>query len=176
MIESGIPSADFRLVIVDGNAFVDRYRPSYQTRDLFTIWGILQLLKLYPGKVPDLDLLFYCGDETVIMKSHYKGLFAASSPPPPPPVFHYCGEKAALDIIFPDWTFWGWVEVNIKPWEEIVKAVKKGAARVRWEKREPYAYWKGTATSKDRSDLLKCNLSHTHDWNIRLYLQDWVKK
>ncbi|XP_039005488.1 uncharacterized protein LOC120132865 [Hibiscus syriacus] len=51
LIESGTPSADFRLVIVDGNAYVDRYRPSYQTRDLFTIWGILQLLKLYPGKV-----------------------------------------------------------------------------------------------------------------------------
>ncbi|KAK8702558.1 hypothetical protein V6N13_020908 [Hibiscus sabdariffa] len=106
VIKRGIPSADFRLVIVNGTAYVDRYRPSYQTRDLFTLWGILQLLRLYPGKVPDLDLLFYCGDSTVIMKNDYKGLFAKLSPPPP--VFHYCGQKAALDIIFPDWTFWGW--------------------------------------------------------------------
>ncbi|KAE8693806.1 hypothetical protein F3Y22_tig00110793pilonHSYRG00042 [Hibiscus syriacus] len=67
-------------------------------------------------------------------------------------------------------------EVNIKPWEEMVRAIKKEAARVRWEKREPYAYWKGAATSRDRSDLLKCNLSHKHDGNVRLYLQDWDKE
>ncbi|KAK8565828.1 hypothetical protein V6N13_020906 [Hibiscus sabdariffa] len=172
MIERGIPSADFRLVIVNGNVYVERYRPSFQTRDLFTIWGILQLLKLYPGKVPDLELLFYCGDNTVIMKRDYEGPSAAS----PPPVFHYCGEKAALDIIFPDWSFWGWAEVNIKPWEETLRAIRKGAERIKWENREPYAYWKGAPTSTDRLDLLKCNLSDTDDWSVRVYEQDWGKE
>ncbi|KAL4351155.1 hypothetical protein GQ457_06G032130 [Hibiscus cannabinus] len=172
MIDRGIPSADFRLVIVNGNAYVERYRPSFQTRDLFTIWGILQLLKLYPGQVPDLELLFYCGDNTVIMKKDYQGHWAAS----PPPVFHYCGEKAALDIIFPDWSFWGWAEVNIKPWEEILRAIKKGAETIKWEKREPYAFWKGAPTSGDRGDLLKCNLSDKHDWHVRVYQQDWGKE
>ncbi|GMI66865.1 hypothetical protein HRI_000355800 [Hibiscus trionum] len=174
VIERGIPSADFRLVIVNGTAYVDRYRPSYQTRDLFTLWGILQLLRLYPGKVPDLDLLFYCGDNTVIMRRDYTGLFA--KPSPPPPVFHYCGQKAALDIIFPDWTFWGWLEVNIKPWEEILRAIKKGREKVKWEKREPYAYWKGAITSRDRSHLMRCNVSRKHEWNVRVYLQDWGKE
>ncbi|TYH99934.1 hypothetical protein ES332_A11G099400v1 [Gossypium tomentosum] len=172
MIERGKPIADFRLVIVNGEAYVERYIRSFQTRDLFTIWGILQLLRLYPGKIPDLDLLFYCGDNTVIMKSDYKGRYAALAPP----VFHYCGEEAALDIVFPDWSFWGWVEVNIKPWEEQLRAIKKERERIKWEKREPYAYWKGNPTSPDRGDLLNCNVSDKHDWNARLYVQDWAKE
>ncbi|MBA0634938.1 hypothetical protein Godav_028838, partial [Gossypium davidsonii] len=168
MIERGKPSADFRLVIVNGKAYVEKYNKPYQTRDVFTIWGILQLLRLYPGKVPDLDLLFYSGDKTMIMKRDYKGLNATS----PPPAFHYCGEKAALDIVFPDWTFWGWAEVNIKPWEETLRAIKKGRERIKWEKREPYAYWKGNPyVAKDRVDLLKCNLSDKNDWNVRIYKQ-----
>ncbi|MFQ6633333.1 hypothetical protein Gotur_012386 [Gossypium turneri] len=168
MIERGKPSADFRLVIVNGKAYVEKYNKPYQTRDVFTIWGILQLLRLYPGKVPDLDLLFYSGDKTMIMKRDYKGLNATS----PPPTFHYCGEKAALDIVFPDWTFWGWAEVNIKPWEETLRAIKKGRERIKWEKREPYAYWKGNPyVAKDRVDLLKCNLSDKNDWNVRIYKQ-----
>ncbi|KAG4119629.1 hypothetical protein ERO13_D11G091900v2 [Gossypium hirsutum] len=173
MIERGKPSADFRLVIVNGKAYVEKYNKPYQTRDVFTIWGILQLLRLYPGKVPDLDLLFYSGDKTMIMKRDYKGLNATS----PPPAFHYCGEKAALDIVFPDWTFWGWAEVNIKPWEETLRAIKKGRERIKWGKREPYAYWKGNPyVAKDRVDLLKCNLSDKNDWNVRIYKQDWGKE
>ncbi|KAE8693805.1 Downstream target of A 2 [Hibiscus syriacus] len=100
MIERGIPSANDRLVIINGSAYVEKYKPSFQTRDVVTIWGILQLLRLYPGKVPDLDLLFYTGDNTVIMKRDYNGPNAI-----PPPLFHYCREAAALDIEFPDWTF-----------------------------------------------------------------------
>ncbi|KAA3475285.1 O-glucosyltransferase rumi-like protein [Gossypium australe] len=164
MIERGKPSADFRLVIVNGKAYVEKYKKPYQTRDVFTIWGILQLLRLYPGKVPDLDLLFYSGDKTMITKRDYKGLNATS----PPPVFHYCGEKAALDIV---------AEVNIKPWEETLRAIKKGRERIKWEKREPYAYWKGNPyVAKDRVELLKCNLSDKNDWNVRIYKQDWGKE
>ncbi|PPD90285.1 hypothetical protein GOBAR_DD12788 [Gossypium barbadense] len=126
------------LVIVNGKAYVEKYNRPYQTRDL---------LRLYPGKVPDLDLLFFCGDDTVIKRRNYKGRYAALAPP----VFHYCGEKAALDIVFPDWTFRVWAEVNIKPWEETLKAIKKGRERIKWTKRKPYANWKGNPyVAKDR--------------------------
>ncbi|MBA0741333.1 hypothetical protein Gogos_014496, partial [Gossypium gossypioides] len=173
MIEREKSSADFRLVIVNGKAYVEKYDKPYQTRDVFTIWGILQLQRLYPGKVPDLDLLFFCGDDTLIKRRNYKGRYAALAPP----VFHYCGEKAALDIVFPDWTFRGGAEVNIKPWEETLKAIKKGRERIKWTKREPYAYWKGNPyVAKDRVDLLKCNLSDKNDWNVRIYKQDWGKE
>lgn len=40
--------------------------------------------------------------------------------------------------------------------------------------REPYAYWKGNVrVSMSRFNLLKCNLSDEHDWNARVYVQDW---
>lgn len=101
MVERGKDIAHFRLVVIDGKAYLEKYAKSFQTRDLFTIWGILQLLRLYPGKIPDLELMFQCGDKTVVEKSRFQDMS-------PPPMFHYCGEKNSFDIVFPDWTFWGW--------------------------------------------------------------------
>lgn len=62
--------------------------------------------------------------------------------------------------------------MNIKPWEETLKAIKKGRERIKWTKRKPYANWKGNPyVAKDRVDLLKCNLSDKNDWNVRIYKQ-----
>lgn len=96
--------AHFRLVIVKGKAYVEKYRKPFQTRDVFTIWGILQLLRLYPGMVPDLELMFRCGDIPMMKKKDFQGPNATSLPS----VFHYCGHDDTLGIVFPDWTFWGW--------------------------------------------------------------------
>lgn len=97
-------TANFRLVILNGRAYVETYQKSFQSRDVFTLWGILQLLRRYPGKVPDLDLMFDCVDWPVILKKHYRGPNAVS----PPPLFRYCSDDSTLDIVFPDWSFWGW--------------------------------------------------------------------
>jgi len=88
----------FRVTVVAGHLYVARYGRCFQTRDVFTQWGILQLLRRYPGRVPDLDLMFDCEDRPVV----------GSSDQPPPPLFRYCGSEATLDIPFPDWSFWGW--------------------------------------------------------------------
>lgn len=104
MVERGRNVSHFRLVIVNGKVYVQNLDKVYQTRDVFTIWGILQLIRLYPGKIPDLDLMFQCGDKTVILKKDFQGPKALS----PPPVFHYCGDENSHDIVFPDWSFWGW--------------------------------------------------------------------
>ncbi|KAH0686398.1 hypothetical protein KY284_016951 [Solanum tuberosum] len=104
MVMAGKSNADFRLVIVDGRAYVETYRESFQSRDTFTLWGILQMLRRYPGKVPDLDLMFNCGDSTVTETKFYR----RPNAPAPPPLFRYCGNDASLDIVFPDWSFWGW--------------------------------------------------------------------
>ncbi|KAI4303506.1 hypothetical protein MLD38_039124 [Melastoma candidum] len=45
MVEQARPTAHFRLVIVNGRPYVEKFRKSIQTRDLFTIWGVLQLLR-----------------------------------------------------------------------------------------------------------------------------------
>ncbi|KAK7274491.1 hypothetical protein RIF29_15583 [Crotalaria pallida] len=164
MVERGKHISNFRLVIIDGKAYIEKHAQKvFQTRDMFTIWGILQLLRLYPGKIPDLELMFECGDKTVVEKSRFR----AKSPPP---LFHYCGERNSFDIVFPDWTFWGWPELNIKPWESTLQNIQEGNKLIKWKDRLPYAFWKGNPTvSNIRRELGKCNVSNQHDWNARIY-------
>ncbi|KAL3524276.1 hypothetical protein ACH5RR_017110 [Cinchona calisaya] len=163
-------SAVFRLVIVNGTAYMETYRRSFQTRDIFSQWGILQLLRRYPGQVPDLDLIFTCGDRPSVVKEFYPKPNAKA----PPPVFSYDGDDSTFDIVFPDWSFWGWPEINIKPWEPLSKDLRKGNEKRKWKKREPYAFWKGNPhVSASRVDLLKCNAKDNQDWNLRAYAQDW---
>ncbi|KAJ0966697.1 hypothetical protein J5N97_023614 [Dioscorea zingiberensis] len=145
--------ASFRLIISNGRPYFELYRHVFQTRDVFTIWGILQLLRRYPGRVPDLDLMFNCGDMPVIKAANYK----AVSAPIPPPLFRYCRDDATMDIVFPDWSFWGWIELNIKPWEALLKEIKKENEKLKWIDRLPYAFWKGNPNvSHKRQELLSC--------------------
>ncbi|KAG8065443.1 hypothetical protein GUJ93_ZPchr0004g38305 [Zizania palustris] len=90
--------ASFRLVVRGGSIFVQRFSPPFQTRDLFTIWGIFQLLRRYPGRFPDLDLMFDCVDWPVVCEHLYRGNHAAFIPP----LFSYCGDDTTLNIVFPD--------------------------------------------------------------------------
>ncbi|XP_052208834.1 uncharacterized protein LOC127812476 [Diospyros lotus] len=172
MVEKAKKTAHFRLVIVKGKAYVEKYRKAIQTRDVFTIWGILQLLRRYPGRLPDLELMFDCDDRPVVRSRDYRPSPNATAPPP---LFRYCGDRLTLDIVFPDWSFWGWAEINIKPWDSILKEIKEGNQRIKWMQREPYAYWKGNPfVAETRRDLLTCNVSEKHDWNARLFVQDWI--
>ena len=99
--------AAFRVTIVGGRLYTEFYYACVQPRAMFTLWGLLQLLKRYPGLVPDVDLMFDCMDRPVIKKSLYKDDEA------PPPLFRYCGDKDSLDIPFPDWSFWGWYSLDL---------------------------------------------------------------
>jgi hypothetical protein len=152
---------------------VEKYDRAYQTRDLFTWWGVAQMLRRYPGKLPDLELVFNCHDRPVMLsKDHFH-----ANAKDPPTLFGYCGDNNTLDLIFPDWSFWGWPEINIKPWEPLFKDLEEGNKRMKWVDREPYAYWKGNPDVGDgRRDLLKCNVTKGKDWNARLYVQDWVRE
>lgn len=107
MVERAKKTANFRLVILKGRVYVEKYHRAFQTRDVFTLWGILQLLRRYPGKVPDLELMFDCVDWPVIRTMDYQGPNSAG----PPPLFRYCGDDSTLDIVFPDWSFWGWYDL-----------------------------------------------------------------
>lgn len=101
MLDNATSLANFRIVIKRGKLYVDAYRGCFQTRAVFTIWGLLQLLRFYPGLVPDVDMLFGCGDTPRVSKMKYKKKL-------PPPVFGYCTTINNFDIPFPDWSFWGW--------------------------------------------------------------------
>ncbi|XP_059661762.1 uncharacterized protein LOC132307902 [Cornus florida] len=173
MVERAKTTAHFRVVIVKGKVYVEKYKKSIQSRDVFTLWGILQLLRRYPGMLPDLELMFDCNDKPVIRSRDYRDPNATA----PPPLFRYCGDRWTMDIVFPDWSFWGWAEINIKPWESILKELKEGNNRTKWMEREPFAYWKGNPFVADtRKDLLNCNVSDQRDWNARLFVQDWIQE
>ncbi|XP_078437153.1 uncharacterized protein LOC144707783 isoform X2 [Wolffia australiana] len=169
MVEKGRPSAHFRVVIIAGRVYVETFARCYQTRDVFTQWGILQLLSRFPCQIPDLELLFNCEDLPMTVRP------SNASAPRPAALFQYCGSNSSAVIIFPDWSFWGWAEVNIRPWGRLAMEMKAANQRKRWRDREPYAFWKGNPwVDPGRQDLLKCNVTDSEDWNARLYVQDWI--
>lgn len=144
--------ASFTVVIKAGRLYVDPIGNCYQTRAVFSIWGLLQLLKFYPGLVPDVELVFGCGDKPAILrKNHTHSL--------PPPVFRYCTTLDHFDIPFPDWSFWGWPEVNIHPWDLVLQSIQKGSSKRTWKQRSPKAFWKGNTFMGEgtRMELMKCN-------------------
>ncbi|GLU00645.1 hypothetical protein SLE2022_179950 [Rubroshorea leprosula] len=172
MVKEARKTAHFRLVIKNGKAYVEKYKKSIQTRDVFTLWGILQLLRWYPGRLPDLELMFDCDDRPVVPSQNFKAPKAR-----PPPLFRYCSDEWSLDIVFPDWSFWGWAETNIRPWKDLLEDIKQGNNRTTWKERAPYAYWRGNpSVAGTRQDLMKCNTSDKNDWNTHLYIQDWVEE
>lgn len=171
MVERARKTANFRLVILKGRMYIRTYTKSFQTRDVFTIWGLIQLMEYYGGMLPDLDLMFDCVDWPVIKADAYANANASLRPPP---LFRYCGDDKTLDIAFPDWSFWGWAEVNTRPWDGLLNDIREGAKKLKWEDRDSTAFWKGNPyVATVREDLMKCNLS---DWNARLYNQDWIKE
>jgi hypothetical protein len=97
MVNHARTMANFRLVVIRGRTYIERIAPAFQTRDL-------QLLRRYPGRVPDLNLMFDCIDWPVVRADQYDGENATLLPP----LFWYCGDNETLDVIFPDWSFWGW--------------------------------------------------------------------
>ncbi|KAF7147251.1 hypothetical protein RHSIM_Rhsim03G0183700 [Rhododendron simsii] len=164
MVESAWIESNFRVVILDGRAYMQRHKKGHTSRELFTLWGILQLLRRYPGKLPDVDLMFSIADQSAIKVADYSGPNATTAPPP---LFRYCGTDNTLEIVFPDWSFWGWADLHIKSWEGFLEELK--GQDKRWMDKEAYAQWKGTPLSPDRRDLFKCNISDKQDWGARLY-------
>uniref|UniRef100_A0ACD6AIN5 Uncharacterized protein n=1 Tax=Avena sativa TaxID=4498 RepID=A0ACD6AIN5_AVESA len=170
-VERAAPNAAFRLTVVSGRAYVETYHRAFQTRDVFTQWGIAQLLARYPGRVPDVDVMFNLEDMPELRAADYRDPSTA-----PPPLFRYCKDGASLEVLWPDWSFWGWSEVNIRPWAPLLEEVGAENARLPWPDREPYAFWKGNpGVSEARRDLFRCNNDSAagKDWNARLFAQDW---
>ncbi|XP_073009738.1 uncharacterized protein [Typha latifolia] len=171
--EAAARHAAMRVIVSGGGTrlFVDLYYACVQSRALFTVWGILQLMRRYPGMIPDVDLVFDCMDRPAINRSDY-----GEGMTPPPPLFRYCTTKEHWDIPFPDWSFWGWPEINIKPWAEEFRSIKLGAQAVKWKRKTKTAYWKGNpdVDSPIRMALLSCNDSKK--WGAQIIRQNWVEE
>lgn len=103
MVAEARRTAHFRLTILDGRMYVEKFEEAFQSRGLFTLWGFAQLMRRYGGKLPDLELMFDCNDRPVVKAEEY-----AAEGSIPPPLFKYCADNRTVDIVFPDWSFWGW--------------------------------------------------------------------
>nr|UYE91542.1 putative glycosyltransferase [Anoectochilus roxburghii] len=163
-----------RIVILGGKRlYLDLYYSCVQSRAMFTVWGLLQLLRRYPGMVPDVDLMFDCMDRPAINRTEHD---PAGTGTVPPPLFRYCTTEEHYDIPFPDWSFWGWPEVNIKPWDEQFREIKNGSEAIPWKMKEAIAYWKGNpeVQSSIRMELLNCN--DTKKWKAQIMRQDWLQE
>ncbi|XP_028097398.1 uncharacterized protein LOC114297206 isoform X2 [Camellia sinensis] len=95
--------AAFHVVIVGGKLYVDYYFACVQSRAMFTVWGLLQLLRRYPGRVPDVDIMFDCMDKPSLNREEHQSR--------PLPLFRYCTTPNHFDIPFPDWSFWSWYKI-----------------------------------------------------------------
>ncbi|XP_024530760.1 protein O-glucosyltransferase 1 isoform X1 [Selaginella moellendorffii] len=161
---------DFRLVIVDGKLYFERIQECIQTRDEITLQGLLLLLEKFPGMIPDMEMVFVCNDFPQVPKDEYRSK-------PPPPVFSYCTSRFGghFDILFPDWSFWGWPQVKIRPWEQESVEIFDGANETDWFEREAIAYWKGNlwVMTPVREELLQCNNTQ---YNVVVYYLDWAKE
>ncbi|KAF8725881.1 hypothetical protein HU200_020447 [Digitaria exilis] len=170
LLEAARRRASMRVTITGGGRrlHVDLYYACVQSRALFTGWSLLQLMRRYPGRVPDVDLMFDCMDRPAINRTEHAG------GDPPPPLFRYCTTRDHFDIPFPDWSFWGWPETNIEPWNVEFKSIKVGAKATRWVDRVPTAYWKGNpdVASPLRVALLGCN--DTNLWHAEIMRQNWT--
>ncbi|XP_065879283.1 uncharacterized protein [Euphorbia lathyris] len=157
--------AAFRVVIFKGKLYLDLYYACVQSRMMFTIWGLLQMIERYPGLVPDVDLMFDCMDRPNINRTEHSSF--------PLPIFRYCTTKDHFDIPFPDWSFWGWPEINIRPWNEEFPDIKRGSQSQSWSKRKPRAFWKGNpdVMSEIRTELLQCN--NSRKFGALIMRQDW---
>jgi hypothetical protein len=70
------------------------------------------------------------------------------------------------------------LEINIREWSKVLKEMEEGKKKKKFMERDAYAYWKGNpfVASPSREDLLTCNLSSLHDWNARIFIQDWISE
>ncbi|EEE61403.1 hypothetical protein OsJ_15589 [Oryza sativa Japonica Group] len=166
-------TASFRLLVLGGRAFVHRFARHSRPAISSPSGASSSCSAATPGGSPTSTS---CSTAPT-GPSSARTSTAGSTLPFMPPLFSYCGDDRTLDIVFPDWSFWGWPEINIKPWDALRQDLKDGNNRVKWLDRVPYAYWKGNpAVAVTRQELVNCNVSTTKDWNARIYKQDWFRE
>ncbi|KAI4963391.1 hypothetical protein ZWY2020_014168 [Hordeum vulgare] len=73
-------SASMHVTITRGGTWlhVDLYHACMQSRALFTVWSLSHLMRQYPGRVPDMDLMFDYMDRSAINRTKHTGDGAAS--------------------------------------------------------------------------------------------------
>lgn len=88
-------------------------------------------LRHFGDQVADVDFMFDCGDMPRVWRS-------ANPADPVPALFTYNKQEGSLDLPLPDWSFWGWPEVDITRWADHGKKIMDaGRQHKDWKKRKP---------------------------------------
>nr|TKW20183.1 LOW QUALITY PROTEIN: hypothetical protein SEVIR_4G069200v2 [Setaria viridis] len=167
-VERARRHANFRLVVVGGRAYVEKYRRAHQTRDVFTQWGI-------PAAAPPLPRPRSRPGHHVRLRRPPR-VHAADFPAPAeaPPVFLYCNDASTLDIVFPGWSSGDGRRRTSGRDAGGGEAGERARAVAGEAGRQPYAYWKAKPhVYRIRHELMRCNVSNDQEWNARLFTQDW---
>ena len=161
--------ARYRAYIVDQELYVAPLhhgggRLCPESRWRYTVWGLLQLLRIFPEhRVPDVVVNFYCYDTPKVSRQGVEGGRFGSRIPF---LLSYCSSADHLDVPWPDYSFFGWPELRIPSWESFApgmldianysaesSAGASGIARL-WEHRDARLFWRGNLgkAARDRPD------------------------
>lgn len=136
-VEASHKDANYNFQIINGELYVKFVKACWETRKNATIWGMLMLLRRFPGQIPDIDGAFDCHDYP---QHQY---FPANETEKVPIMFVQSSTKWHRNIMWPDFSFWGRPEVGIRQWDEQRQVITAGADTWTWETADPVAYWKG---------------------------------
>ncbi|CAM6098106.1 unnamed protein product [Calypogeia fissa] len=169
-LELGKKHAAFTAIILKGTLYIDLYYACFQTRLLYTLWGLLLLLEKYQNKIPDVEFLFNCWDSPKVKINPNLAI----------PLFSYCSNHEYYDIPWPDWSFWGWSECQMESWDQEFDKIAMGSKRKDWREKDKKAYWRGNpfvggGRAIFREQLLSCH-STIDNPKVDIVIQDWDKE
>ncbi|CAM6106082.1 unnamed protein product [Calypogeia fissa] len=176
-LDVGQKHTSFRATILKGLLYIDIYGECHQSRLLFTVWGLLLLLEKYKNKIPDVEFMFNCLDKPRARIDTAMSI----------PVFSYCSSRDYYDIPWPDWSYWGWPELQIESWDQEFDKISKGSKKQAWKTKHNRAYWRGNPyveVKKEpdlevpinfREQLPVCS-NTTDNFKVDVMIQDWYKE
>lgn len=153
----------------------------------YALLAIIDVLRSYPGQVPDVEGVINTSDEPCVPRNfeivgetptrrlQAEAALAAEETPRmlrrhPPPVFSYNSHAERADLPFPDYSFWGH-EVNmiddeqghwVYGWEEQLQHLSRKWAQPVREK-VPRMVWRGRTNHHIR-DVLRRNFTECPEW------------
>lgn len=168
-----------RYVIQDGKLFMSEHKSKSKWGDSkrwYNAWALLELLDMYPGEVPDVDIAINTADNPKVgaeemypigKKLGGKVVFGArpwnmSKGKSPPALFSVCRNDENIDLLWPQYNIWGmdWEGMGMRepPW-----CVQFPKLRETWlhkgiQERPGKLFWRGQLKSNPsiRGGLVRC--------------------
>ncbi|KAL3133656.1 hypothetical protein ABBQ32_008167 [Trebouxia sp. C0010 RCD-2024] len=117
----------------------------------YAILGLLDVIRHYPGQIPDIDAILHTSDFSCVKAT------PAGQQPAGPPIFGYNSDPAHEDVPFPDYSYWGHEYTRLRDehfyywhgWDLQYKWIRELYANVSLTDRQPQAIWRGRVADDD---------------------------